>query len=98
MADTPWLRLRGLLGRRSLGPDEGVLLRPAASIHMFFMRFAIDAVFLDADGVVLRIAAGVRPWRVAAKRGAKAVLEIAEGEATRRGLAPASRVLVEEPA
>ena len=44
----PWLRMKGLLGRRELPSGEGILLRPASSIHMAFMRFPIDAVFLVA--------------------------------------------------
>ena len=86
MAATPLTRLRGLLGRKSLPSGEGILLRPAGSIHTFFMRFAIDAVFLDEDLRVLRIAADLRPWRAAGKRGAKAVLELPAGECARRGL------------
>src|SRR5438034_483382 len=45
--------MRGLLGRSSLAPDEGMLFRPAGSIQMFFMRFPIDAVFCDGDLVVV---------------------------------------------
>ena len=86
MAATPLTRLRGLLGRKSLPSGEGILLRPAGSIHTFFMRFAIDAVFLDEDLRVLRIAADLRPWRASGKRGAKAVLELPAGECARRGL------------
>jgi uncharacterized membrane protein (UPF0127 family) len=86
IADSPLPRMRGLLGKRDLRPDEGVLLRPAGSVHTFFMRFPIDIVFLDRDGRVLRIAESVRPWRTAAARGAKAVLELRAGECARRRL------------
>ena len=86
IADSALPRMRGLLGKRSLGSDEGVLLRPAGSVHTFFMRFPIDIVFLDRDGRVLRIAESVRPWRTAAARGAKAVLELRAGECARRRL------------
>ena len=86
IADSPLPRMRGLLGKRGLGSDEGVLLRPAGSVHTFFMRFPIDIVFLDRDGRVLRIAESVRPWRTAAARGAKAVLELRAGECARRRL------------
>jgi uncharacterized membrane protein (UPF0127 family) len=81
VADRPWTRLRGLLGRSSLAADEGMLFRPAGSIHMFFMRFPIDAVFCDRDLVVLDVARGLRPWRTAACRGAKVVVELPEGTA-----------------
>ena len=47
LAETPLARMRGLLGRAGLERGEGILLRPASSIHMWFMRFPIDAVFLE---------------------------------------------------
>jgi uncharacterized protein len=88
VADTPTSRLRGLLGRSELRPGEGLLLRPASAIHTCFMRFPIDAVFLDRDWRVLGICGDVRPWRAASRRGAKAVLELPAGESARRGLEP----------
>jgi uncharacterized protein len=87
VADTAARRMKGLLGRRSLGDDEGLLLRPAGSIHTAFMHFPIDAVFLDADLRVLRVEANLRPWRIAAQRGAKAVVELPAGTAEGMGLA-----------
>jgi uncharacterized protein len=86
VADTPASRLRGLLGRSELSPGEGLLLRPASAIHTCFMRFPIDAVFLDRDWRVVAISDDVRPWRAASRRGAKAVLELPAGESARRGL------------
>jgi uncharacterized membrane protein (UPF0127 family) len=88
LAETPLARMRGLLGRSSLPAGEGLLLRPAASIHMAFMRFPIDAVFLDSADRVVKVVADLQPWRLAACRGARAVLELPAGEASRRGLVP----------
>jgi uncharacterized membrane protein (UPF0127 family) len=87
LADRPLARLRGLLGREGLDSGEGLLLRPASSIHTFFMRFPIDVVFLDRALVVLEIHDTIDPWRAASQRGAKAVLELPAGESSRRGLA-----------
>ena len=87
VADSPVSRMRGLLGRGELRPGEGLLLRPASAIHTWFMRFPIDAVFLDRDWRVVGIADDIRPWRARSRRGAKAVLELAAGESSRRGLA-----------
>ena len=92
LADSPVARMRGLLGRDGLEQGEGLLLRPASSIHTFFMRFPIDAVFLDRGLVVLGIEDGVEPWRAASQRGAKAVLELPAGESSRRGLAVGDRL------
>lgn len=82
IADSPLLRMRGLLGRSSLDPDEGLLIRPTGSIHMLFMRFAIDAVFCDRELRVLAIRRDLQPWRFAAARGARVVVELPVGAAS----------------
>ena len=92
VAARPLQRIRGLLGRSSLTGAEGILLRPAGSIHTFFMRFPIDAVFLDRDLVVVGIEPELRPWRLAGHRGAKSVVELAAGECARRGVAVGDRL------
>ena len=88
LAETMFTRLRGLLGRKGLAEGEGLLLRPASSIHTAFMRFTIDAVFLDREYRIVKVAAELRPWRMAACRGSRAVLELPAGEAARRGMRP----------
>lgn len=86
-------RLRGLMGRASLAPGEGLWLRPCSSIHMMFMRFPIDVLFLDRDDRVARVKEGVRPWLgLAACPGAASAIELAAGEAARRGVAPGDRL------
>ena len=96
VADTPWTRMKGLLGRRELPPGEGLLIRPTWSIHMFFMRIAIDVVFLDAENTVVRVVPELAPWRTASQRGSKAVLELPAGECARRGVREGERLLLEE--
>ena len=81
LATSPLPRMKGLLGRAGLDLDEGMLFRPAGSIHMFFMRFAIDAVFCDKELKVIDVVSGLAPWKVAGRRGAKVVIELAEGSA-----------------
>jgi uncharacterized membrane protein (UPF0127 family) len=79
-AETAIERMRGLLGRKELPRDTGLLIRPCRSIHMWFMRFPIDAAFLDADLRVLRITRSLRPWRLAIAPGkTHCVLETAAG-------------------
>jgi uncharacterized membrane protein (UPF0127 family) len=79
-ADTFFARARGLLGRSALEPGEGLWIDRCSSIHMFFMRFPIDALFVDRETRVTRLAADLRPWRVAfGGSGACAVLEIEMG-------------------
>ena len=73
--------MRGLLGRARLDTGEGMLFRPAGSIHMFFMRFPIDAVFCTADLEVIDVERNLAPGRVAGRKGAKVVIELAAGAA-----------------
>jgi uncharacterized protein len=99
LAETPLTRLKGLLGRGDLERGEGLLLRPASSIHTFFMRFPIDAVWVDHNLTVLKVSPELGPWRTAACKGAKGVIELPAGEAERRGLQPGDRlVLTTRPA
>ncbi len=86
VADRMLSRMKGLLGRRSLPAGEGLLIRPAPSIHTFFMRFPIDAVFLSRAGKIMKISADVGPWRTRSCRRAYAVLELAPGQAQSRGI------------
>jgi uncharacterized protein len=92
IADSPLSRMKGLLGRSGMDEDEGLLLRPAGSIHTWFMRFPIDAVFLDRDLVVVDTRTELKPWRLARARGARAVLELPAGTCERRAIRPGDRI------
>ncbi len=92
LADSVFARMRGLLGRSGLDPGEAMLFRPAGSIHMLFMRFTIDVIFCDRELVVLGVVSGLRPWRMASHRGAKVVVELAEGAAS--GIRPGDRLSI----
>jgi hypothetical protein len=98
LAESFLTRLRGLLGRRELPSDEGLLINPSSSIHTWFMRFPIDVVFLDRDLRVVGVAADVRPWRLRWRRGARQVLELAAGAAAARGIEAGDRLSLEERA
>ena len=86
-------RARGLLGRNGLEQWAGILLRPCNSIHMLFMKFAIDAVFLDQSGFVLHICQHLPPWRFSpiVWRSA-AVLEMATGIIAARRIRPGAQL------
>src|SRR5436305_11365672 len=99
LADTALTRMKGLLGRKDLPRGEGILLRPASSVHTGFMHFPIDVVFLDRENRVLKIAQAVAPWKAAAAKGAKAAVELPAGESERRGLDVGEKLYVgDEPA
>lgn len=59
-----WARFRGLMLTAPLPPDRGLLLPGCASVHSFFMRYPIDLVYLDRDGVVTQLMRDFKPWQV----------------------------------
>jgi uncharacterized membrane protein (UPF0127 family) len=80
VADNPWTRLRGLIGRSGLAPGEGLLIVPCNSIHMFFMRFAIDVLYVDRARRVVGLHHTLAPWRVGRMyRQAHFVVELPAG-------------------
>jgi uncharacterized protein len=91
VAESVAAQSRGLLGREGLAPGGGMLFNgsgflPLMWMHMFFMRFAIDIVFLDRADRVLRINHGLKPWRVSSMVfGARRALELEAGAAARSG-------------
>lgn len=104
-ARTFWSRFRGLMLRRALAADAALLLAGCASVHTAFMRFAIDVLYLDAGGVVLRCVPGLRPWRAsvaapgtgsASAPGAQPraihTVELAAGAIAALGIAPGDRL------
>jgi len=81
-ADTFLTRFCGLMLRKRLPAGRGLLIAPCSSIHMCFMRFAIDAIFIDQDYRVLKVVRNVKPWiGLAWCRKAWGVVEVAAGEA-----------------
>jgi uncharacterized membrane protein (UPF0127 family)/CheY-like chemotaxis protein len=96
LADHPLARMRGLMGMRDLPAGEGLLLTPAPAIHTAFMRFPIDALFLDGNHRVVGLVERLRPWRVASKKSARAVLELSAGECARRGVRIGDRLELRE--
>ena len=100
-----WGKLMGLMGRPSLPEGEGLWLPGGNGIHMMFMRFPIDAVFVskaDAEGVrrVRSVHRGVRPWigLVPLITGAHGVLELPVGTIDASGTQPGDRVEIVERA
>jgi len=86
----------GLMFRRELPAGDGMWITPCNGIHMFFMRFAIDAVFLDRRLRVVRVRAGLRPWRVVPLvLRAHSVLELPAGTVAGLGLERGEQLAVE---
>lgn len=108
LADSFARRFLGLMGRRGLPPDGGLWIEPCDSIHMMFMRFSIDAVFVrraasgrplgpGVEGEVLKVCRAVRPWiGMAWCRGATGVVELAAGRAAQLGLVEGDVLTLDE--
>ena len=86
-ADTFLGRFLGLMGKKALPPFHGLLLIPCSSVHMCFMRFPIDVVYLAADGQVLKVRPRLQPWYgMSWCPGAWGVLELPAGGAEQAGI------------
>ncbi len=87
LADSAWKRMQGLLGRGSLAADAGMRFDPASSLHMMFMRFAIDVVYVDREERVVKLVRDFKPWRFSWARGARTAYELSTGSIDRSGVA-----------
>jgi len=94
VADSWWRRARGLLGRKPLEPEQGLLLMECASVHTAGMGYAIDIAFLDADGQVVGSISRLGPWRIGVG-GPKAVhtLELSAGRLDETGTTTGDRLM-----
>lgn len=89
-------RALGLMFRRHLQPGVGMWIAPCSGIHTFFMRFPIDAVFVDRELKIVRVRPDLRPWRVVPLVfGAHGVIELPAGAARRLRLERGEALLVE---
>ncbi len=98
MADTFWTRLRGLIGRRGLKPGEGLVIRPCKGVHMWFMRFPIDVLYVGADDRVLDIDEDLRPWAIGRlRRASRYVVELPAGTVHKTGTRVGDKIQVIPP-
>ena len=82
IAGNPWTRFWGLMGRAQLPEGSALVISGTQSVHTHFMRFPIDLVFYDRDGVVVEVVHALRPWRFSPIRlRAKGVVELPAGAA-----------------
>jgi uncharacterized protein len=72
-------RMRGLLGRDGLAPGSGMRFDGTNSIHMAFMRFPIDVLYLDRGGRIVKLVHNLQPWRFSAAFRAKVTVELPAG-------------------
>lgn len=97
IADSFFTRLAGLMFRKPLPVATGLLLSPCNSVHMCFMRFAIDVVYVDKEYTVLKVVKNLRPWiGLSMCTKAWATVEFAAGEAERCGLEVGRKLIREK--
>lgn len=97
VADTFFTRFSGLMFRQKLPTATGLFLAPCNSVHMCFMRFAIDVVYLDKEYNIIKVVKNLKPWiglSMCAK--AWAVIEMTAGEAERCGLTVGTKLVPEK--
>lgn len=93
VADTRAARRTGLLGRQGLDAGEGLWIVPCRGVHTIGMRFAIDVLALDRQGLVIDRVVNMKPWRIRLpRRGAAGVLELPAGTIEASGTEVGHRV------
>jgi uncharacterized membrane protein (UPF0127 family) len=87
VTNTFFTRLKGLLGTKELREGDGLLIKPCNGIHMFWMKYSIDVVFLDKEYRVVHLIKGIKPWRVSPViKEATMVLELPTGTIDRSNI------------
>lgn len=89
-------RREGLLKRTGLEDGEGLWISPCEAVHCFFMKFTIDVVFINKKRQVVKLAPGLRPWRLAGSMRAHSVVELPEGKIAASGTQVGDQLEFEE--
>jgi uncharacterized protein len=87
IANTAWTRLCGLMFRRALASGHALWIRPCNGVHTFWMRFAIDVIYLDREMRVVKLIENLRPFRFTLpQRAARSVIELPAHTITQAGI------------
>ena len=92
LADTSEKRRTGLLKHTHLDPGHGLWIVPCESVHSFFMKFAIDLVYLDRHKKVRKIRHNMVPWRISACLTAHSILELPAGSVAATATQPGDQL------
>lgn len=85
-------RRKGLLARDTFPRGSAMIIAPTNAIHTFFMKFAIDVLFVAKDGRIVKLRRALPPWRIAAAWRAQSVIELAGGVLEEAGVEPGDRL------
>ena len=95
IANSFFTRLAGLMFRKELPQATALLLTSCNSVHMCFMRFAIDVIYVDQEFKVIKVVENLKPWiGLSICRKAWATLEMTAGEAKRCGLVVDKKLII----
>lgn len=95
VADTSEKRRTGLLRHTGLNAGEGLWIKPCESVHTFFMKFAIDLVYIDRKHKVRKVRIAVPPWRLSACLTAHSILELPAGTIEKSGTRSGDELAIE---
>lgn len=95
VADTPSKRNTGLLKHQRLDPGHGMWIVPCKAVHSFWMKFAIDLVYLDRRKRVRKVRPSLVPWRLSGCLPAYSVLELPVGVIESSGTQPGDQLILE---
>jgi uncharacterized protein len=98
VADTSAKRRTGLLKHKKLEAGQGLWIVPCESVHTFFMKFAIDLVYVDRQNRVRKVRHAVPPWRMSACLAAHSILELPAGTAAETGTERGDELKIEKQA
>ena len=96
LACSYWERLIGLMGRKALAQGEGLIIDPCSSVHMFWMRFAIDVIYVNKAHVIVGIDHDLRPWHIGHfNRKVRYIVELPAGKAHETGTQVGDKLILE---
>ena len=95
IADTSAKRRTGLLKHTGLNAGEGLWIVPCESVHTFFMKFALDLVYLDRRHVVRKAVTNVVPWRMSVCLSAHSIVELPVGAIAASGTVKGDQLAME---
>lgn len=86
VTENSWERMKGLLATESLASQSALLISPCNSVHMFFMKYSIDVVYLDKYHKIKKIISDLKPWKMSFCLGSQCVIELPSGQADQLNL------------
>lgn len=96
LAHTHWTRMKGLLGTKSLPEGQALWIKPCNQVHMYFMRYPVDLIFLDADLRIVRLIDNQPVNSISEKvAAAESVVELPVGAIARAGLREGESVFLD---